>query len=211
MLRNERYRGFFVWNRTRKERNPETGRKTSRPRPESDWKRVDVPEWRIVSDELWERAQARKRFAGQRFSPSQMGGFHSTQRSRRYVFSGLLVCGVCGCKMVIATGSGKRAYVKYGCPNHRYRGICSNGLMIRQDRLETQLIAGLLERVTKSEMIERALKQFQERLQARDPLFEKLSAVDENQGGPFPGSDDVRGDNGLSECRGRCQYPGLVI
>jgi site-specific DNA recombinase len=44
MLRNERYRGVFVWNRTKKERNPETGRKTSRPRPESDWKRIDVPE-----------------------------------------------------------------------------------------------------------------------------------------------------------------------
>lgn len=167
MLRNERYRGVFVWNRTKKERNPETGRKTSRPRPESDWKRVEVPEWRIVSDELWERAQARKRFAGQRFSASQMGGFHTTQRSKRYIFSGFLVCGVCGYKMVIVTGSGKRAYVKYGCPSHRYRGVCSNGLMIRQDRLEAQLTAGLLERISKSDLIEYALKKFQELLQAR--------------------------------------------
>ena len=31
MVRNERYRGVFVWNRTRKECNPEAGRKTSRP------------------------------------------------------------------------------------------------------------------------------------------------------------------------------------
>lgn len=167
MLRNERYRGVFVWNRTRKERNPETGRKTSRPRPESDWKRIDVPEWRIVSDELWERAQTRKRFAGKRFSASQLGGFHSTERSKRYIFSGFLVCGVCGSKMVIASGSGKRGYVKYGCPSHRYRGTCANGLMIRQDRLEAQLIAGLTERVSKTELIEYALKQFQERLQAR--------------------------------------------
>jgi hypothetical protein len=53
MIRNERYRGVFVWNRTKKERNPETGRKTSRPRPQADWMRVEVPEWRIVSEELW--------------------------------------------------------------------------------------------------------------------------------------------------------------
>src|SRR5271170_345964 len=145
MLRNERYRGVFVWNRTKKERNPETGRKTSRPRPESEWKRVDVSEWRIVSDELWERAQARKRFAGRRFSPSHMGGFNRSERSKRYIFSGFLVCGACGSKMVIASGSGKRGYVKYGCPSHRYRGTCLNGLMIRQDRLEAQLIAGLTE------------------------------------------------------------------
>jgi site-specific DNA recombinase len=167
MLRNERYRGVFVWNRTKKERNPETGRKTSRPRPESEWKRIDVPEWRIVSDELWERAQARKRFAGKRFSASHLGGFNRSERSKRYIFSGLLVCGVCGSKMVIASGSGKRGYVKYGCPSHRYRGTCSNGLMIRQDRLEAQLIAGLTERVSKSESIERALTKFQERLQKR--------------------------------------------
>ncbi len=43
MLRNERYHGVFVWNRTKKDRNPETGRKTSRPRPQADWKRIDVP------------------------------------------------------------------------------------------------------------------------------------------------------------------------
>ena len=167
MLRNERYRGVFVWNRTKKERNPETGRKTSRPRPESDWKRIDVPEWRIVSEELWERTQARKRFAGKRFSASHLGGFHRTERSKRYIFSGFLICGICGSKMVIASGSGKRGYVKYGCPSHRYRGTCPNGLMIRQDRLEVQLIAGLTERVAKSDLIEYALKRFQECLQMR--------------------------------------------
>ena len=180
MLRNERYRGVFVWNRTKKERNPETGRKTSRPRPESDWKRIDVPEWRIVSEELWERAQARKRFAGKRFSASHLGGFNRSERSKRYIFSGFLVCGVCGSKLVIASGSGKRGYVKYGCPSHRYRGTCSNGLMIKQDRLETQLIAGLTERVSKSELIEYALKRFQEQLQMRlrDIQEQTLKAAD---------------------------------
>src|SRR6202020_1317245 len=129
---------------------------------------------------LWERTQARKRSAGKRFSASQLGGFHSTERSKRYMFSGFLVWGVCGSKMVIASGSGKRGYVKYGCPSHRYRGICSNGLMIRQDRLEAQLIAGLTERVSKSDLIEYALKQFQEGLQKRlrDIQEQTLKAAD---------------------------------
>jgi hypothetical protein len=35
MLRNELYRGVFVWNQTKKERNPETDRTTSRPLPEA--------------------------------------------------------------------------------------------------------------------------------------------------------------------------------
>lgn len=126
---------------TKKERNPETGRKTSRP--ESDWKRVDVPEWRIASNELWERVQLRIRFVKERFSSAQVGGFTRTERCKKYIFSGFMICGVCGAGMVIVTGSGKRAYMKYGCLSHHYCGICSNGLMIRQDRLEVQLIAGL--------------------------------------------------------------------
>jgi site-specific DNA recombinase len=168
MLRNERYRGVFVWNRTKKERNPEAGRKTSRPRPESEWKRIEVPDWRIVSEELWERVQARIRFVGERFTSHQhLGGFTRTERSRKYLFSGFLVCGTCGAKMVIVTGSGKRAYVKYGCPSHRYRGICSNRLMIRQDRLEAQLIAGLTERITRQDLIDYALERFHEELKRR--------------------------------------------
>jgi hypothetical protein len=42
-------------------------------------------------------------------------------------------------------------------------------------------------------------------------LFEKLSAVNENQGGPSPSSDHVSSDNGLSKCRGRRQYPGFML
>jgi site-specific DNA recombinase len=133
-----------------------------------------------VPEELWERAQARKRFAGKWFSASHLGGFNRSERSRRYIFSGFLVCGVCGSKLVIASGSGKRGYVKYGCPSHRYRGTCPNGLMIRQDRLESQLIAELTERVSTSDLIEYALKRFQEQLQGRlrDIQEQTLKAAD---------------------------------
>jgi site-specific DNA recombinase len=59
MLRNERYRGVQVWNRTEKARNPETGRKVSKARPKEQWTRVAVPEWRIVVESLWNAVQAR--------------------------------------------------------------------------------------------------------------------------------------------------------
>jgi site-specific DNA recombinase len=168
MLRNERYRGVFVWNRTRKERNPETGRKISRPRPESDWMRVEVPEWRIVSEELWEGVQRRINFVSKRFgSYMTVGGQTRTERSRRYLFSGFLACGVCGSNMVIVSGNGRRGYVKYGCPSHRYRGVCANSVMIRQDRLEDQLLAGLTERVLRPEMLEYTFQRFSEELQRR--------------------------------------------
>ena len=151
MQHNERYRGVSVWNRTRKDRDPETGRKVSRPRPAEEWKRVEVPEWQIVPNELWEAAHesfSRRRL---QFSSTNKSGV-SKSSSSKYLFSGLLVCGECGSKLVIVSGNGKRGYQKYGCPSHRYRGICSNGLMIRQDRLEEQLLAYLEKNILTEEM-----------------------------------------------------------
>ena len=143
MLRNERYRGVQVWNRTEKARNPETGRKVSKDRPKDQWMRVEVPEWRIVPEELWNAAHARIADVNQRFGAARLGGLNRTEKSRSYLFSGLLVCGACGSRIVIISGQGKRGYVKYGCPSHRYRGVCANALTIRQDRLEQQLVVAL--------------------------------------------------------------------
>ncbi len=172
MLHNERYRGVQVWNRTRKERNPETGRKISRARPQSDWMRVDVPEWRIVSEELWNETHQRLAYKKKRFANRGAAGI--TGRSK-YLFSGLLVCGVCGAKMVIVSGDGKRAYKKYGCPSHRYRGICDNGLMIRLDRLEDQLLSYLEEHILTTEMCAYAVELFEKQLQKRLTEMEQNS------------------------------------
>ena len=38
-----------------------------------------------------------------------------------------------------------RGYVKYGCHTRKHTGVCENKLMIRRDRLETQLITALEE------------------------------------------------------------------
>ena len=73
ILRNERYRGVFLWNRTQKVRNPKTGRSVSRPRPESEWLRVDVPDWRIVDEQLWNAAHQRIHL-NKRLGASRCGG-----------------------------------------------------------------------------------------------------------------------------------------
>jgi site-specific DNA recombinase len=167
MLRNERYRGVHVWNRTEKVRNPETGRKVSKDRPKGDWMRVEVPEWRIVSEELWNAAHARIADANRRFGAKRLGGLNRTERSRSYLFSGLLVCGQCGSRIVIISGQGKRGYVRYGCPSHRYRGVCRNALTIRQDRLESQLVTALEQRILKPQFIDYTLQRFHDELQKR--------------------------------------------
>jgi len=69
--------------------------------------------------------------------------------------------------MVIVSGGGKRGYVRYGCPSHRYRGICENALTIRRERLEAQLLGALEERLLRPEVMAYALKGFTAHLQER--------------------------------------------
>jgi hypothetical protein len=60
----------------------------SRPNPPEKWQVVEVPHLRIVSDDLWDAAQARKKL---------YGGKRTHERRRpKHMFSGLVRCGVCG-------------------------------------------------------------------------------------------------------------------
>ena len=59
MLRVPIYRGVIVWNKVRYVRDPATGRRVTRPNPQSEWKTSDAPHLRIVDDELWFKVQDR--------------------------------------------------------------------------------------------------------------------------------------------------------
>jgi len=151
-----------VWNRTVKTRNPETGRKVSKARPKEECERIPVPKLRIVSEELWNAVRAQIVHVNRNRVGARLGGMNRTSESRSYLFSGLLVCNSCKSRLVIISGRGKRGYVRYGCPSHRYRGVT-----IRQDRLEEQLLAAIEQRLSNPRMIEYVLVRFQEELQKR--------------------------------------------
>ncbi|MGM4990162.1 recombinase family protein [Tardiphaga sp. 841_E9_N1_2] len=51
---HELYVGGLVWNRQRHVKDPSTGRRVSRRNAESEWIVVEVPELRIIDDELWQ-------------------------------------------------------------------------------------------------------------------------------------------------------------
>jgi hypothetical protein len=66
ILNSELYAGRLVWNplvwnKVRMVKDPDTGKRISRPNAESDWQAPDVPGLAIVSRELFEAAQKRKR------------------------------------------------------------------------------------------------------------------------------------------------------
>lgn len=165
MLLNERYRGVVIWNRTQTIRNRETGRAERRPRSESEWVRVENPELRIVSDELWQEVREQNRRVREKYGSKRLGGMNRTKTSRLYLFSGLLECGLCGANMVIAGGQSPNA--RYGCPNHRYRGVCKNSVTIPQRKLERQLLAALAANLADPRLEEERVQALLNQLKAR--------------------------------------------
>ena len=167
MLHNERYRGIAVWNRTRKVRDPRTGRRVQRLRQRTEWTVVDAPHLRIVSDEIWQAVKNRLASVNAAFSSGVGAGLCSRSHTARYLFSGFLKCGLCGSNIVLISGRGGAGWAKYGCPLHQNRGMCANELVVRRDRIEQELISGLQREVLREEVAEFALEEFKRQLRAR--------------------------------------------
>ena len=163
ILHNERYIGTVVWNRKHKVRNPRTGRRVYRARPESEWIRFESPSLRVVSDELWQRVRQRSEFVSSHYGMKSRPGLVTRWNAigSRYLFSGILRCGLCGASMNIVSGAGKRAYSKYGCPMHHMRGTCQNDLTERSEILEGRLLDALQEAVLQSDVVDYAIKKFE--------------------------------------------------
>jgi len=136
ILRDELYIGIKKWNRTKNERDPESGKIRQQPRPASEWVVTEHPELRIVPQDLWAQVQAINS-ARQKIRQS-LGGMNRTDKSKTYLFSGRLKCGLCGRTMCIIGGGNYRP--RYGCPAYRFEGNCSNSLTIYRDTLEEQLL-----------------------------------------------------------------------
>ena len=71
MLNNELYIGRMVWNRQRFVKDPDTGKRLARLNPPSEWITKDVPELRIVDDELWQAVKARQASVQRKWSHGQ--------------------------------------------------------------------------------------------------------------------------------------------
>jgi site-specific DNA recombinase len=167
ILRNERYRGVVIWNRTRKVRDPQTGRRINRRRPRSGWKVFEAPHLRIVPEDLWKQVQHRLSSIRTNFRPALGPGLCARSYSSAYLFSGFLKCGLCGSNVVLVAGRGQSAYAKYGCPLHHQRGICENGLLIRREKLEQEILAGLQRDVLREDAVSYAMEEFGRQLRAR--------------------------------------------
>jgi DNA invertase Pin-like site-specific DNA recombinase len=137
VLHNPIYIGRPIWNKSRKIRDPDTGRRVNRPNAESDWVHIESPHLRIVSDEVFAAAQAR--VAG-RAHPRA-----TTARKPKRMLSGLLRCGACGGGMSIKDHDHGRTRII--CTRSRESGSCDHRRAYYLDEIESGCVAGLRDRL----------------------------------------------------------------
>jgi site-specific DNA recombinase len=73
---------------------------------------------------------------------------------RRYLLSGLLVCGRCGGGYTIVGPN------RYGCAARRSKGTCSNAVSIGREEIESRVLDGLKDRMMAPELIAAFVDEF---------------------------------------------------
>lgn len=141
ILNNETYIGRLVFNRRNFRKNPETENREARMNDKSEWVVGEVPDLRIVSDELWAKVKKRQMAVEASFSHTTTNRLNRTHRPQ-YLLSGLLECDhCCGPYAIMAKD-------RYGCTNRQKKlpiddlgGIvCTNAKTISRQELEARVL-----------------------------------------------------------------------
>jgi len=172
LLNNELYRGIIVYNRQRFVKDPSTGKRIARENPESEWHRQDVPELRIVDEELWTAVQAKR---------AERGGPHLYQRRRpKWLLSGLLRCGCCGGSYSVVN----KDYMR--CSTLTNSRGCDNRRTVRTGEVEARILTALQQHLLAPAVVAAAVETYRlerqrldhERKRRRNDLTRDLAAVE---------------------------------
>jgi site-specific DNA recombinase len=161
MLRNQQYVGVWIWNKEKWVQIPGTSRYRRIPRPESEHVTTEIPELRIVSPELWAKAQARIPSR----APSKSRPAGSGKRGSS-LLSGLLRCGACGGSIVIVSrrykGSNATGYANFGCATNRSRGdaLCANARTVSERKVTEAVVRALQEQLTRPDLVSKFVDSF---------------------------------------------------
>lgn len=153
ILNNEIYIGRLIWNRLRYVKDPATGKRRSRLNLEKDWIIKDVPELRIVPQELWEAVKARQGTMTRDTRPDARRKDFWEQQRPRYLLSGLMKCG-CGASYT------KYGRNRFGCAAARDRATCNNHLTIHVEEIEAAILTGLKEQLMDPRLFEEFAREF---------------------------------------------------
>ena len=148
ILQNPLYTGQQRWNTSQFVRDPESNKHVRRARPKAEWVVNENPALRIVSDELFQRAQARFHTCADGDVRLKSGG------KPKHLLSGLLKCGTCGRSY---TMGGAHSYV---CGSVR-SGACDNHVRVRRDHLENVILGPVRDGLLAPDRVKRMAKEME--------------------------------------------------
>ncbi len=159
MLRRDRYRGRIVWGRH--EKTYRGGTKVRIRRQSDQWVKLDVPELRIVDDEVWQIVQ--------RKVAKQAGDIDKKKRgpTPRYLLSGLARCADCGGLIHVARGKqGRENVAVYACSKRKNLGAnaCKNSLRRPVEVVNAAVIEWVRSNVIDEELITLTIDKLRRRM-----------------------------------------------
>jgi site-specific DNA recombinase len=155
ILHNELYVGRLVWNKQRYLKDPSTGKRLARLNPEAEWIVQEVPELRIVDDDLWHRVQGRLDTirGSERVRKARAKEFWLDRRPK-HLLTGLVICGNCGASLLAA---GKDYLC---CSAARRLGTCKNHKGIRRGVLENLILNALKQNLMHPDLVAEFIREF---------------------------------------------------
>lgn len=142
LLRNEKYIGRVIWNKSQWVKDPDSGKRIRRERPRDEWIVKECEAW--IDEITWSRVQ--RRFLSRT----------KFDRTATYPLSGLLECGLCESKLIVFGGKDRR----YGCSAFKAGGeyACSNSVSIPRKVIEAAVLDPLLDEMLSPAAINEGVK-----------------------------------------------------
>tara|TARA_X000000950_G_scaffold203710_1_gene245200 strand:- start:24 stop:1640 length:1617 start_codon:yes stop_codon:yes gene_type:complete len=177
ILNNRIYIGEIVWNRVRMVRDPDTGKRVSRPNPPEQWQRQAAPHLAIIDQTLFDQAHGQK--------ASRAHGDHAKYARRKHLLSGLLRCGACGGGMQ-SYGKGARGTPRIRCSSAKEGGFCPDSKSFSRTAVERLVIEALRQELAHPDVITAYVQTYhaeRKKLaatanQRRDALNRKIARLD---------------------------------
>jgi site-specific DNA recombinase len=145
ILNNELYIGRVMFNRFRWVRSAsDSSRRRSVENPSSEWIVNNEERLRLVPQALWNRVKARQKVRSEEIGDKVRKGYQVALRSRagrkpKYLFSGLLRCGLCGARFVIAD----RTHYACGSRVNAGEAACKSDVRVKRLLVESGLLDGI--------------------------------------------------------------------
>lgn len=154
ILNNELYIGRMIWNRRQYAKHPDTGKKVGRNSPLEERVMYELPELRIIDQDLWDKVKAKQIELSKHSAPH-------TKRRPKGLFSFLMKCSCCG------KGFSKISKFRYGCTSARKQGTCDNRITIDQRKLERTILSGLQTKLMQPEFFNAFCEAYEQQINSQ--------------------------------------------